>query len=108
MPYIKKELREKVNPEIIELAKKIIDVTIEADDQNRLLPGIMNYSISQLIEYVYPVNDCGYKEFNEVIGFIESLKMEYYRKMASPYEDIKERKNGPINTEGLYNAKNNK
>jgi hypothetical protein len=101
MPYIKKETREQVDENIIALATNITRTAEEIDDLFRSLPGIMNYSISQLIEYVYPVNDCGYKEFNEVIGFLESLKMEYYRKMVAPYEDVKERQNGPINTEGL-------
>lgn len=104
MPYIRKDLREKVNPEIINLANKICDTYEEEADMNRTLPGLMNYTISQMIEYVYPVKDCGYKEFNEIMGFLECLKMEYYRKMVAPYENYKEKQNGPIDTNGLYNV----
>ena len=42
--------------------------------------------------------DARYTDYNEIIGFLECCKLEYYRKKAGPYEDVKEQENGPVRT----------
>ncbi len=37
-----------------------------------------------------------YAKINEVIGVLECAKLELYRQIAAPYEDIKKAQNGPV------------
>lgn len=86
MPYIKEEKREQFEPlvkEIIELLKK--------DREN--LAGNMNYLIYRIVRGVDPKR---YKDWNEIIGFLECCKMEIYRRLISLYEDKKIEENGDI------------
>ena len=55
--------------------------------------GHMNYIITRLILETNPKN---YKEFNAIIGVLESVKMELYRRKIAPYEDIKIKENGDV------------
>jgi hypothetical protein len=89
MPYIKKEFREKLDQDIDKLIETIKAIGIE----NRA--GNLNYSISKIINSVY---DLKYSEVNEAIGMLECTKQEYYRRVASPYEDIKIKENGDVYT----------
>lgn len=86
MPYIKKEEREKFEKpvkELIELLKK--------DEEN--LAGNMNYLVYRIVKGVNPKR---YKNWNEIIGFLECCKMEIYRRLIGPYEDKKIEENGDI------------
>ena len=50
--------------------------------------GQLNYAFTRLIqEYLgYTPN---YQRFNDVIGALESCKLELYRRKIVPYEDLK-------------------
>jgi hypothetical protein len=37
-----------------------------------------------------------YDNFNEVIGVLECMKLELYRRMIAPYEDTKCKENGDV------------
>lgn len=87
MPYIKKELRNQVDEKINNL-KKVIQ---ECGKDNRA--GVLNYSISKLISSLYGLR---YSEINEAVGMLECTKQEYYRRVASPYEDEKITENGDV------------
>ena len=43
-----------------------------------------------------PGRKLGYQDFNDVIGALECAKMEIYRRMISPYEDVKKTENGDV------------
>lgn len=87
MPYIKKELRLKLDVEI----EKLINSVKSCGVENRA--GVLNYSISKLINGLY---DLKYSEVNEAVGMLECAKLEYYRRVASPYEDKKIVENGDV------------
>lgn len=89
MPYIKKELRNQVDERIDNL-KKVIQ---ECGKENRA--GVMNYVISKLVNSLYGLR---YSEINEVVGMLDCTKMEYYRRVASPYEDKKIIESGDVYT----------
>jgi hypothetical protein len=58
-------------------------------------PGELNYMITkQILMYLpdYP----SYDEYNTVVGVLECVKQEYYRRMVAPYEDIKKEQNGDV------------
>lgn len=69
---------------------------IELDAGHRpLTPGELNYCITQLmIEYCK--EDFNYQDINDVIGALECAKLEFYRRMAVPYEDKKIDENGDV------------
>jgi len=91
MPYIPEHLRERYKRFL-----KLIEQTMT------LAPGHLNYVISKLCHIYILRKGSGstiffsYKVLNEVIGVLESVKQEFYRKVAAPYEDKKKVENGPV------------
>lgn len=82
MPYIDKEKRRDAQEE-------------------PLSAGELNYNLSQVInKYLSPSvsGPINYSSLNEVIGVLECLKMEVYRRIAAPYEDKKMEENGDVFT----------
>ena len=79
MPYIKKE------------ARYYLD-----DGDLPTTPGELNYTLTKIIEKYLDFNDCHYTSFNDVVGALECCKLEFYRRIVSPYEDIKMKENGDV------------
>ena len=40
--------------------------------------------------------DSSYHAYNEIIGVLECVKQEFYRRMVAPYEDKKCEENGDV------------
>lgn len=59
-------------------------------------PGELNYLGSQLIEKYTEVKGLNYQTINDVIGALECLKQEVYRRIAAPYETVKCEENGEV------------
>jgi hypothetical protein len=87
LPYITQDKRAYIHPEISELARKI--KAMEGRE------GVMNYTISELINLVYGP-DLRYKDVNEIVGMLECAKQEFYRVVAGPYEQEKLESNGKV------------
>lgn len=87
MPYIKKDLRDKLDIKLMDLAKTLESCGIE----NRA--GVLNYSISVLLRELFSKK---YSEINEAVGMLDCTKMEFYRRFAAPYEDAKIKENGDV------------
>lgn len=60
--------------------------------------GELNFFITTLINYYIDKNTKCYTTLNEVIGVLECAKLELYRRIVSPYEDIKIQENGDVYT----------
>jgi uncharacterized protein DUF6899 len=81
-----------------------VDDRLEIDDlgHNPETPGELNYVITlQLIRYLNKKADAGkkpvgYTELNEVIGVLEACKLEFYRRIVTPYENLKIKQNGDV------------
>lgn len=58
--------------------------------------GELNFIISSLITNYLKEHGCRYAVLNEMIGALECAKLELYRKIGGPYEDIKESENGSV------------
>jgi hypothetical protein len=53
-------------------------------------PGELNYQIARLIKgYIAMHNGLSYQVINDIIGVLECQKLEFYRRLAVPYEDRK-------------------
>jgi len=92
MPYIKQEFRDMLYPELDAMAKKINEINQKHPNQTK--DGLLNFTLTEILNQVYP--NARYHDYNEIIGFLECCKMEYYRKKISPYEDMKESENGSV------------
>lgn len=59
-------------------------------------PGELNYQLTQFcIKYIEKMGS-KYRHYNDVIGALESCKLEFYRRMVAPYEDTKILENGDV------------
>ena len=58
--------------------------------------GKLNYSITLLCDEYINKNGFRYQTMNDIIGALEGCKLEFYRRIASPYEDIKLQENGDV------------
>lgn len=75
------------------------DIDYLADRINRIeeekdLDGIVNYTLTKLLDRVY--GSGGYYKFNRLMGVLECVKHEYYRRKIANYEDEKISENGDI------------
>jgi hypothetical protein len=84
MPYIKQTRRE-------ELLSKMQDLLLVKKNQ-----GDLNYIISKILHSHLLSNGCNYATCNDIIGVLECAKLEFYRKIVSPYEDTKILENGDL------------
>lgn len=78
MPYIKPDLREA-------LLETLYPET----------PGELNYLIT-LICKRYWDRIGNYQTINDIVGALECAKLEFYRRVASPYENIAIKRNGDV------------
>jgi hypothetical protein len=60
--------------------------------------GELNYAITQLcLDYLFDLNpDPGYADYNKIIGVLEGVKLEFYRREVANYEDKKIEENGDV------------
>tara|TARA_A100001391_G_scaffold106159_1_gene70996 strand:- start:9498 stop:9782 length:285 start_codon:yes stop_codon:yes gene_type:complete len=92
MPYIKPADRNQLDDALSSLAAHIVV------QENSTQAGILNYSISALFNEVLKTRGLNYRNLNELIGVLECAKLELYRRVASPYEDLKIKENGDVFT----------
>ena len=79
MPYITKERRRKL-------------IVREEAPQTA---GELNYLLTTLIRDYFE-RHLNYQGINDVVGALEGAKLEFYRRIASPYEDDKIKQNGDV------------
>lgn len=87
MPYIKQDRRDTLNPSIEGLLDKI-----HTD-------GELNYTITKIaLNYINATTNGkpNYGSINAVVGALECAKLELYRRLAGPYEDVKIKENGDV------------
>lgn len=87
MPYIMPEEREKFK----ELINHLV-VTLDEDPDN--IAGNLNFVVTTILKKLS--KDLRYKKANELMGALECIKQEYYRRVVAPYENKKIKKNGDV------------
>lgn len=84
MPYIKREDREKFyHSGLGELSANISS------------PGELNYVISYIIADYFERHS-NYQGINDIMGALTGAQLEFYRRVAAPYEDKKIAENGDV------------
>lgn len=81
MPYIENRKRKRLDEYIEKLPKG-------------LSKGQSNYLISKIVDKLYGLG--GYSTFCDAIGTLECIKMEFYRRIVSTYEDYKKDISGDV------------
>lgn len=92
MPYIIQDYRQRLIPHIDALVAEMKKINEENPKQT--FDGLLNFSTTEIVNHLFP--NPRYTDINEIIGFLECCKLEFYRKKAAPYEDLKEAENGPV------------
>lgn len=87
MPYIKPENRKKYDKVLKELVNLLRTLPPEEVD------GELNYIVTKMLKEIYPLR---YFHINKAIGVLECAKLEFYRRVAAPYEDIKIKESGDV------------
>lgn len=81
MPYLDKAIRASLD-----------------DGRKATKGGELNYQVSKLLNDFVAMKGLSYATINEAMGAIESAKLEFYRRIAAPYEDEKVILNGEVYT----------
>lgn len=79
MPYLEKGIRASLD-----------------DGRKATKGGELNYQISTLLNDFCAMKGLSYATVNEAIGALECAKLEFYRRIAAPYEDQKIGENGDV------------
>lgn len=81
MPYIDKDLRDKLKPK---------------SEGYPVSPGDLNFQITCLLIDYLEFNGKQYKQMNDVLGALEGAKLEFYRRVVAEYESKKAKENGDV------------
>jgi len=103
MPYINEDERQQLYDAIENITKCIKDIKTHLDDPNdfSIYLGRINYVFSQIICNL--MKEPSYKKIAMITGVLENIKQEFYRRVASSYENNKIIENGDI--KGYKNIK---
>ena len=84
MPYIKQERRD----------------ALRKNGHDMDGPGELNFLMTRLallyIEQRGGIEALSYQQINDILGAFEGAKLEFYRRVAVPYEQSKIRQNGDV------------
>jgi hypothetical protein len=87
LPYVKPESRVKYEKVLDELIGILKSLPVDEVD------GELNYVVTKILKQIYPVR---YFQINKAIGVLECVKLEFYRRVAAPYEDKKMKESGDV------------
>jgi len=95
MPYIDEKMRYELDNLIDELVDRLKVEYTEAT------PGRLNYVITRLLASTYDIDkDPRYGKINDIVGVLECAKLEFYARIARPYEDLKIKQNSDVKEYG--------
>jgi hypothetical protein len=81
MPYITQEKRNRL---------------LTGDPNAEIYAGDLNFMFSHLISEFINNRTLSYQLINDIVGALEGAKLEFYRRVAAPYEDKKILENGDV------------
>ena len=86
MPYISQEDRTILHP--------IVDVTENIVGSRGISNGDLNYLFTKLAQVYLKRHGTSYNTISDVVKAFECAKLEFYARVARPYEDEKIKQNG--------------
>jgi len=102
MPYVKPEHRRVLDPAIRQLASQVAAVASSLPEETAFA-GLLNYACTSLAMEVLHARfgRLRYGAIATVTGVFKNIADEFYRRVATPYEDTQIAKNGDL---PLYEA----
>jgi len=107
MPYIKEENRlslDRCIKEMVLCIESNADINTDqptlSNEEFLSIVGDINYTFSRIITNL--MGKPSYPKIAIVTGVLENIKQEFYRRLASPYEDKKTKENGDIPEYSIY------
>lgn len=95
MPYINEGNRKNLDENIDNLVSCIKSNLLYKDDKALWnMAGDINYCFSRVLGQL--MGSVSYSKIAIITGVLENIKQEFYRRIASPYEDKKMAENGDI------------
>lgn len=85
MPYIAQPQRTAIDKYVIDDFKERVDNA-----------GELSYLLTKIIFTYFKTKGGRYAQINDVVGALEGAKLEFYRRVAAPYEDGKIKENGDV------------
>lgn len=83
MPYINQNKRNRLDP-------------LGTETERATTTGELNYQFTRLAVAYVEGNGLGYDTINDVLGAFDGASKEFYRRVATPYEDAKMAQNGDV------------
>jgi len=59
-------------------------------------PGGLNFQFTYIAKQYLERNGLSYRTINDILGALEGAKLEFYARLARPYEDTKIKLNGDV------------
>ena len=87
MPYIKLDDRDDYNSALVELIALL--------GENSFDSGHVNFVLTRILHEWWLSASC-YKTICLIMGTCSAVAQEFYRRVATPYEDKKNRENGDV------------
>ncbi|UCC73692.1 MAG: hypothetical protein JSV86_03795 [Gemmatimonadota bacterium] len=87
MPYITQESRALYDNALTRLAETVSDATPDGD---------LNYVVTRILSDWLQKRGLSYTAIADVVKVLETAKLEFYRRIAAPYEDGKAALNGDV------------
>lgn len=96
MPYISEDERLELDSAIENMVKSIRDIKTHLANPHDFSSylGRINYCFSRVLMGL--IKDTSYNKIAMATGVLENVKQEFYRRIASPYENKKILENGDI------------
>jgi len=67
-----------------------------AETKTPITAGELNYTLTEAITNYAAESALSYQRINDIIGALEGAKLEFYRRVAVPYEEKKKEENGDV------------
>ena len=96
MPYIDQEDRKAFD--------QALDTLLQIVQMRGLSNGELNYLVTQLGRLYLYRHGSSYNTISDVVKALECAKLEFYRRVAAPYEDRKAILNGDVYPREANNA----
>ncbi len=94
MPYINESARLELDDCIDNMVECLTHGNDVSNEEFTVLLGEINYTFSRVLAGT--MGEISYSKIAMITGVLENIKQEFYRRIASPYEDKKIVENGDI------------
>ena len=92
MPYIKSNDRNFIHM----IDNSIVHLKLKAKNAGELQYQIALMISEYLLQKEYENGQYRYQDLNDILGALEGAKLEFYARVARPYEDKKIQENGDV------------